>query len=555
MLTNLKIENVAVIEKAEITFDQGLNILTGETGAGKSIVIDSINAILGERISKDIVRTEEKTAKVTAFFENVSDEVISLLNDYEIETESDNSLLIGRIINADGRSSCRVNGQIITATMLKTIGRELISICGQHDSQHLLSTDFHCQFIKELADDKQILSEYKEKFTEVNAIRKKLKALLQNEEGKERQLEYLQFQVQELTNAEIKIGEKDELMLEKNKILNREKIVTALSQAKSYLDGSDDTSGVVELLYNLNNCLSEISNYDESFSSYIDSISELQYILDDCSSSVSTNLEDFDTSFGDIDSIESRLDIIYRITRKYGGSEEEVVAYFEKITKELHELSFSGEVCEQLEAQLDDLAQELYDMALLVSEKRKLTAKQLQEKVQEELSYLDMPNAKFSVNFNETELKNDGFDEIEFLFSANAGQAQKSLAKIASGGELSRVMLAIKSVLSDYDSVQTMIFDEIDMGVSGRAAQKIAYKLKKLAVEKQILCVTHLAQIASHADNHLLIEKTTNGDRTITNVVSLDESQRIHEIARIIGGDIITQMTLNSAKELIEFAK
>ncbi len=554
MLTNLKIENVAVIEKAEITFDNGLNILTGETGAGKSIVIDSINAILGERISKDIVRTGEKTAKVTAFFENVSNEVKSLLNSFEIECESDNTLLISRIINADGRSSCRVNGQMITATMLKTIGRELISICGQHDSQHLLSTDFHSVFIKQLANEQEYLEEYKLLYREVVALNKKLNSLLKNEEGKERQLEYLQFQIDELTSANIKIGEKDELTTEKNKILNREKIITALSNAKSCLDGGEETSGAIDLLYNLGNYLTEIADFDENFSSYIDSIGELQYLLSDCSSVISSNIESFDGGFSNIDEIENRLDIIYRTTRKYGGDEESCVAYFEKISRELEELSFSDELCEKLEIELDEKAQELKKLADAISQNRKQVALVFQSKVQDELIYLDMPNAKFEVCFNETELKSDGYDEIEFLFSANSGKGLKSLAKIASGGELSRVMLAIKSVLSDYDSVQTMIFDEIDMGVSGRAAQKIAYKLKALAAKNQILCVTHLAQIASHAHNHFLIEKISNENETYTNVTALSDEQRVYEIARIIGGDIITQVTLDSAKELIEFA-
>ncbi|MFI3140926.1 MAG: DNA repair protein RecN [Clostridia bacterium] len=554
MLTNLKIENVAVIEKAEITFDNGLNILTGETGAGKSIVIDSINAILGERISKDIVRTGSKTAKVTAFFENISNEVISLLNNFEVECEIDNTLLVSRIITADGRSSCRVNGQIITATMLKTIGRELISICGQHDSQHLLSTDFHSVFIKQLANEQERLEKYKQLYREVVSLNKKLNSLLKNEEGKERQLEYLQFQIEELANANIRVGEKDELTAEKNKILNREKIVTALSNAKSCLEGSDGANGVVDLLYNLSNYLTEIADYDENFSSYIDSIGELQYLLSDCSSVISSNIENFDGGFSNIDEIENRLDVIYRVTRKYGGDEENCVAYFEKISKELEELTFSDEVCEKLELELDEKAQQLKNKADEISEKRQKVARVFQSKVQDELVYLDMPNARFEVCFNETELKNDGYDEIEFSFSANSGQSLKPLAKIASGGELSRVMLAIKSVLSDYDSVQTMIFDEIDMGVSGRAAQKIAFKLKNLAQNNQILCVTHLAQIASHADNHLLIEKTSNENETYTNVTTLSEEQRIKEIARIIGGDIITQVTLNSAKELIDFA-
>lgn len=555
MLSSLKIENVAVIEKAEILFGRGLNILTGETGAGKSIVIDSINAILGERTSRELIRDGADRAKVTAFFEEIPQSVLEKLREFDIECEDDNSLLISRIITLDGRNNCKINGQSVTVTMLKNIGRYLITICGQHDSQHLLMKDKHLGYIDSLADCQEYFDSYSKVFTEIKAIRKQLKNILSDESDKERRLEYLEFQINELTNANIKCGEKDTLTEEKKKYHNKEKIFNSLNLCRNILNGNGEAVGILADIDILISALGELSQFDNKFFSFAETIEDIKYALYDCSDNVNACLSDIEENDIDINSVEERLDILYRLSKKYGNTEEEMLSYLDKITREYDEITFSDEKALALQEKYDSLSEDLFNQGCILSDCRKKSASVFEDKVTQDLHYLDMPGAAFTAEFKDAPATVTGIDDVEFLFTANPGQEPKPLAKIASGGELSRVMLAIRCVLSDRDSISSMVFDEIDTGVSGRAALKIAYKLHELSKSKQVLCVTHLAQIAAYADNHLYIKKTVEDDRTYTRVTELSYNERIQEIARIIGGDIITETTLKSAEEMIEFAK
>lgn len=554
MLSGLKIENIAVIEYADINFDDGLNILTGETGAGKSIVIDAINAVLGERTSKDIIRTGCDKARVTAWFDKIPYSLYALLSQYDIENE-DGGLVISRIISSDGRGSCKVNGYPVTVTMLREIGRNLISICGQHDSQFLLQKDYHLGFIDNIADSEELLGKYREIYIKSKAIRKKLKSLLKDEDEKERRLDILRYQIDEITQADIHIGEKQELVRQKNSIRNIEKIRSCIRKCDALLNGVDEDNGILSLMHSLSCCISELKGYDGSYSAISDGITDMIYSLSDYSSEINAHLFDDEYSYTDINEIEARLDLIYRLSKKYGSTEEEILDYLAKAQEEYNSICNSDELIEELSNELLMLEDELFKKGCYLSDARKSAAIDFENKIRRELNYLDMPNAQFVVDFKDTSATENGIDDVEFLFSANAGQEPKSLHKIASGGELSRVMLAIRSVLSDTDSTTTVIFDEIDTGVSGRAAHKIAYKMHELSKFKQVLCVTHLAQIAAYADNHLFIEKHTADGRTYTNVSSLDYEGSVNEIARIIGGEVITLNTLESAKEMIEYAQ
>ena len=555
MLSSLKIENIAVIEHSEIIFDSGLNILTGETGAGKSIVIDAINAVLGERTSKDIIRNGADKAKVTAYFEKVPTIVLTKLNDMGIDADDDNSLLITRAINADGRNICRINGSNVTVSMLKSVGRDLVTICGQHDSQYLLQKEHHIGFIDAMADCDELLDAYRETYYELKSVKKQLKKLLKSEDEREQKIDFLKFQIDELSAAKLKIGERDALLKERDRISNREKILSSLSAVEGIINGDNESRGLSEGVYSLIENLDILSLHNENFISYKESFENMKYILSECLSEASAVLSSFDSDYADVGSVEERLDEIYRLSRKYGATEEDMLSYLAEIIEEYNSIVMSDEAIDELHEKYNELSDELFKRGCYLSDCRKQTAIEFERRVSEELRYLDMPDAQFSVDFREANATENGMDEIEFIFSANAGQDMKSLSKIASGGELSRVMLAIKCVLSDCDSVETMIFDEIDTGVSGRAAHKIAYKMHELSKTKQVLCVTHLAQIAAYADNHLYIEKNKADNITYTKVTSLSDSERVKEIARIIGGDIITETTMDSARELIDYAR
>lgn len=554
MLSSLKIENIAVVEHSEINFDSGLNILTGETGAGKSIIIDAINAVLGERTSKDIVRSGCDKARVTAWFDKIPESLHDLLEQYDIDIDDD-GLLISRIISSDGRSSCKVNGCNVTVSMLRDIGRNLISICGQHDSQFLLQKDYHLGFIDSVAGSEELLDEYVEIYTKVKDVKKRLKVLLKNEDEKEHRIDILQYQIDEISRADLHIGEKEELLKQKNAIRNIEKITGCVHKCDALLNGNDNENGILSLMHNLSSCLNELSGYDDSVSVITEGINDMIYTLSDYSSDINSHLNDAEYSYSDINEIEARLDLIYRLSKKYGEDEKAILGFLDKVTEEYNSICNSDEMIDELSNELIVLEEELFKKGCYLSDARKSAAIDFENKIKRELNYLDMPNAQFLVDFKDSDATENGLDDVEFLFSANSGQEPKSLHKIASGGELSRVMLAIRSVLSDTEPTATVIFDEIDTGVSGRAAHKIAYKMHELSRFKQVLCVTHLAQIAAYADNHLYIEKHADDERTYTNVVSLDEAGCVNEIARIIGGEVITPATLESAREMIEYAK
>ena len=554
MLSDLKIENVAVIEKAEIGFEKGLNIMTGETGAGKSIVIDAINAVLGERTSKDIVRTGTSSAKITAYFEDISDAAVKVLDELEIENEPDRSLLINRTITADGRSTCRVNGQTLTVSMLRKLGRELITICGQHDSQHLLQKETHIEYIDFLAGIDELLSRYREVYRDVVKKKKELNAFLKSLNDKEERREYLSYRINEIEDAKIQIGEKARLTEEKKKLQNREKLMKALYGAKTALDGDGEAPGCAQSIYALIGFISQLGEYNREFVEYTKGIEKLTYLLDECSSLVGGEISSLEGEEVDVNFIEERLDVLYRISKKYGDTEEEILENLEKYKAEFELIESSDEKKLELENEIYELSEKLFDLAEEVSDRRKKAAEAFEKDVMAELSYLDMPSAVFEVRFTQTAATSKGIDDVEFLISANSGQEPKPLSKIASGGELSRIMLAIKCVLSDLETADTMIFDEIDTGVSGRAAHKIAYKLKAFSKKRQTICVTHLAQIAAAADNHLFIEKHNDGESTYTKIRKLIDDEHIYEIARIIGGEVITKATVMSACELVDFA-
>ena len=553
MLTNLRIENVAVIEKASISFEKGLNILTGETGAGKSIVIDSINAVLGERTTKQIVRDGADSAKVTAYFDFIGENVKAVLHELDIDCEEDGSLLINRVITSDGRSSCRINGQPVTVSMLRQVGNELISICGQHDSQKLLQSENHIGYIDALGGTENLLASYREAYKKASAVKSEIMKLKKNDFDKEQRLDFLKYQIDELERADIQIGEKERLNCEKRKIHDREKITSALYSAHDLISGDENTSGLANDLYNLGSFLSQLRDYHSEFSEYEKSVDNLRYELEDCLAALNDLISLYEDEDYDIDSVEERLDVLYRLSKKYGSTEQDMLDKLRSMKEEYESITTCDERIHLLEAELEKRNEEALTLATELSQKRKAFAEDFESQIMSQLSYLDMPGAVFKVDFKPIEPSGNGIDEIQFMLSANAGQEPKPLSKIASGGELSRIMLAIRCALAESESVSTLIFDEIDTGISGRAAHKIGYKLKQLSSSFQVICVTHLAQIAAGADNHLLIEKRIEEGKTFTLVSRLQEDEQIKEIARIIGGDIITDSTLASAKELIEF--
>lgn len=548
MLKTLEIENIAVIEKTTVDFSSGLNVLTGETGAGKSIVVDSINAILGERTSRELVRHGAENAYVSAYFEDISDNVKNVLNQLGFEAEEDNSLLITRKISVSGKSSCRVNGKNATVSMLKTIGAALVNIHGQHDSQELLNPDCQYKYIDMLFDDDTALMEYKASFKELIAVRRKLKTLTGDETDKERMLELLDYQIKELEDADIQIGEREKLSSRRDLINRSEAIAAAMNKTLSAINGDDEISGLQSVL---NDCCNSLSAFDET-----KDISEIFADVNDRIETAKDGIEklfsviDYDP--GELEQIEERLDLLYRFSNKYGSSEEEMLDFLAKAKEQRDSIVYSDRELEQLNADYDRLFEQTVDLAQKLSDKRKTTAKQFEKSVKAELAFLDMPKLEFVVDFRKGNLSSTGFDKVEFLISTNPGEPPKPLAKIASGGELSRIMLAIKNILSYNDTIGTLIFDEIDTGVSGRASQKIGLKLKAVSKNTQVICVTHSAQIASNADEHFLIQKDIDGDRTFTKVTPLDFEGRKKELARIMGGLEITDTLLRSAEELLK---
>ena len=547
MLRTLDIENIAVIEKASVDFSSGLNVLTGETGAGKSIVVDSINAILGERTSRELVRHGVENAFVSAYFDDICSETCDKLKELDIELDDGNSLLISRKISSNGKSLCKVNGKTVTVSMLKEISSHLINVHGQHDSQALLNPDLQYTYIDMLLKNKAIIGEYKESFKKLISVRRKLKSLTNDESDKEKQLELLNYQIEELEKADIKIGEREELTHKRALIQKSEDIIKTLNFALVTINGDDENAGVEQAVGDVNCELSKFDEAKDIYTVFNDITDKLELAKDKAEELLSS----IDFSPEEIEIIDERLDLLYEFSNKYGSSEEEMLAFLDEARQKKNSILFADEELDRLTKEYDNLFDKTVELATKLSDERKATAQIFEKQVKEELSFLDMPKMQFFVNFDKGNLSSIGFDKIEFMISANPGEPPKSLSKVASGGELSRIMLAIKNIISYNDTIGTLIFDEIDTGVSGRASQKIGLKLKSVSKNTQVICVTHSAQIASNADEHFLIEKKFDNNNTFTSVTPLDFEGRKKELARIMGGLEITDTLLQSAEELL----
>ena len=553
MLKFLHIENIAVIERSDIEFSAGFNVLTGETGAGKSIVIDAINAVLGERTSKELIRAGCDTAEVSAVFGELDNATAAALSDAGVTPDDDGNIVIRRRLSAAGKGLIKLNDRPVTATELKEIGKHLVNIHGQHDNQALLDPERHLDYIDAVADDDPIKGKYYAEFRELNRIRKELAATETDEDEKRRRVGLLKYQINELESAGIKPGEYEKLQKKLSVARNYQKTAEALSRAYSALKGDDEFDGAVSLLTDAEKSLSSLRNdeWDKKSSALADAAAAAE----DVSAALYDFLENAELADIDPDEINSRLETLDKLMAKYGNSEEEMLEFLEKARTELNDTEFSDKKAAELSALLDDATVRLIALADELTATRKKAAAEFEKQVCDILSYLNMPDVRFTVKFSKGRYTKRGCDTAEFMISANRGESVKPLCKIASGGELSRVMLAIKSVLLGRDPVGTMIFDDIDTGISGYTAGKVGTQLKKVAENRQVICVTHLAQIAAMADTHLLIEKKAEKDRTFTSVSPLSYEQRINEIARIMSGTQMTENLYNSAKELLDRSK
>lgn len=547
MLKYLHIENIAVIEKSDIEFLDGFSVLTGETGAGKSIIIDALNAVLGERTSKNLIRSGAQKAVVTALFSKIGKEATNALCELDFPPDEDGNLLVKRVISADGNSSVKINGQPATATVLRAISAYLVNIHGQHDNQLLLNPDSHYKFIDLVADNEAVREKYIDEFKRYRSISKELKDLSVDDYTKNNRIDLLKYQINEIQSAAITEGETEALEKKSEIYKNYDKLVRNIKNAFIALDGGED-DGAVELINLAKNSVDAADN--RSFDSLSERLTALQIEADDIRNELDKFISNLDFDSEDVDKTEKRLSFLHELYSKYGKSEKSTLDYLKKAQTELENITFSDEKIEALERELEQCSERLIIIGDELTESRKNAAKGFEKEICEVLSFLDMPHVKFKVNFNKGKYTKNGCDEIEFLISANLGEEPKPLSKIASGGELSRIMLAIKSVLAERDEISTMIFDEIDTGISGRAAQKVGHQLKKVSNNKQVICVTHLAQIAAKADSHLFIEKNVVEGRTITEITPLDFNGRKYELARIIGGEI-TEQNIKAAEEML----
>lgn len=550
MLKNLGIENIAVIEKADIEFSSGLNVLTGETGAGKSIVVDSINAILGERTSKELVRSGTDGGYVTAVFENISDAVKDKLDELCIPCDED-TLILNRKISVSGKSTCRINGVASTVSMLKEVGQLLVNIHGQHDSQNLLNPDYHYRFVDAYCENDELLSEYKNSFKHLLNVRKQLKSLTADAETKDKEIELLDYQIKEIQEANIQIGEIELLKSRKVLIQNSQSIITSLDSLMNSINGDDTFAGIQTTIFSSQKDISKLADIDSDLSYISSKIDDTLENLEILKDSINSKLSKIDFNEGELEQIEERLNMYYDFSNKYGETEQDMLNYLENALNKRELFENSEEQLEKLNAEYDAAFDKTVKLADKLTESRKKGSEQLGDEICKQLEFLDMPKIKFSTQFEQGNLSSTGRDKLEFLISANLGEPPKPLSKIASGGELSRIMLAIKSVLAKNDNIATLIFDEIDTGVSGKASRKIGLKLKEVSDSTQVICVTHSAQIASAADNHYLISKEYVDNRTYTNVKPLDFNGRKRELARIMGGLEITDALLLSAEEML----
>ena len=547
VLDLLHIENIAVIECADISFDAGFNVLTGETGAGKSIVIDAISAILGERAYRDMIRTGSAKASVRAVFSDVPQLPWFDENGVEYDPET----IIQRELYLDGKNVCRVNGTLVTVSILRKLGIQLINIHGQHDSASLFDENNHLVLLDEYAGNASVKSDYAAAYQLVSRLQEQIASLTMDEGEKLRRMETLRYQIEEITKAELEIGEDEALESRRRVLQNAEKLSDGIHAAVESLYGGDDTDGAASLLADAERELARLSRYTDAYDALHEKIADLMYQVRDVAEEAREARDDLAYSADELEQIEARLDVIHRLRRKYGTSCADILDYLERAKTELDEIEFADDRLEQLKGKLLKAEVQAWDAAKLLRKSREKAAETLSARILEELAQLDMPKVQFSCEFTETALTASGADSVAFYMSANAGEALKPLSKVASGGELARIMLAMKNVLAEQDQVCTLIFDEVDTGVSGRAAQKVAEKLKNVARSKQVLCVTHLPQLAALANTHLLIAKEERAGRTYTTVTPLDREGRKKELARIIGGATITETTLRSAEEML----
>lgn len=550
MLAQLFINNIAVIERASIDLEKGFTVLTGETGAGKSIIIDAIHAVLGERTSKELVRTGTQSASVSALFTGLDEDILCLLDQLSIPREEDGSLLVQRDIRQEGRSSCKLNGAPATVSMLKQVGPRLVTIHGQHESYELLSPEVHMVYLDSFAGLESLLAEYQAAYHTLRETQRKLEALQTDEGEKARLSDLLHYQIDEIQSANVRVGEREELEAQREVIRNSEKIAGTLELLRGLLSGDEDSEGLLTGVEQASVEAERVASYLPELEEAAQKLREAGYLLEDVDAMLRGVGVDFDPALQE--AIEERLDLLYKLGLKYGSSEEKILEFLEDCRSRLHQIEFSDEERERLEAQYEEEKHKAISLAKELSRRRQAASAQFIRQAREELAFLNMPGIQFETEIQRVPLYAMGCDKLQFLVSANKGEPPKPMSKIASGGELSRIMLAIKTVLSGKDKVQTLIFDEVDTGISGAAANKVGKKLKQVSQNRQVLCITHLAQIAALADHHLLIEKHVEGERTFTQVQELDFEGRKREVARIIGGDQVTDLQLEMAEEMLK---
>ena len=549
MLSCLQIENVAVIQKAEVHFQPGLNVLTGETGAGKSILIDSINAILGNRTSKDLVRTGASKAVIRASFAQIPDVVLDKLEAVGYERSAE--LLLSREITAEGKSSCRINGMPTTAAVLRELCGGLININGQHDSVGLLNPAHHLSILDDYAQNAKLYQEYYVLYRSLVKVKKELDAMITDEAEKQRRIDLLSYQVQEIEEAGLTAGEEQTLEARRKVLANASTIRDRVAKAHALLSGDDDTPGAVDLLGEASNAMDTAAQLDESLSEVSGTLMDLYYSAKDAAAELIDRLDAYDTNDAELDEIEQRLDLLYRLKRKYGDTVEDIIAFGQKAREELEQIQFSEQRHDQLQAEKLRLYGLAREKAEALTQTRLKAFDELNARITDTLQFLNMPGVRMTLHHARGPLASHGQDSVEFYISTNAGEAPKPLARIASGGELSRITLAIKNALADRDAVPTVIYDEIDSGVSGKAAGRIGEVLRQSAQGHQILCITHTAQIAALADCHLLIQKNVTNDRTYTEIHPLDTEGRVEALARLISGDHVTELSRANAREML----
>lgn len=548
MLELLHIENIAIIEAADIEFAPGFNALTGETGAGKSIVIDSLSAVLGQRTSRELIRTGAEKAFVSAAFSGMAPELTEELG---IQPEADGTLLLQREIQTDGKNVCRINGRPVTVSQLRALGTRLLNIHGQHDGQQLLDEEQHIVYLDSFGRVKSLAITYAEKYKDFTDIRRQISALQMDEAEKARRVDTLQYQIEELRRAKLTPGEEEELTARRGMLRNAEKFLDAVAGADYALNGDDSGGGALSALRQAQDALSGVRHLDDAFGQLYERLGEAYSEVYDIAATVEDKRGELDVSPGELDRVESRMDLLYRLKKKYGATVEDMLDYQARCEAELAQIEDAGDTLARLEQALSKAEKEARQAAQALSDARKAAAEQLTSQILAELQQLDMGKIRFAVDFAEKPLDSDGMDTVRFLMSANVGEELRPIHKIASGGELARIMLAMKNVLSEQDHVGTMVFDEVDTGVSGRAAQKVAEKMARISRRKQVLCVTHLPQLAAMADTHFSVEKGERGGRTYTEVRRLDREQRRRELARLTGGSHVSQTMLDGAEELL----